>query len=254
MALTAEHRAELEVLGPETVRIRLRSSDLVTVISGFKTPTTRSDIEGWLTEKRIQGESEHRQWSWTIQAYVFAFLATAVVLLSVHVKDQLLAIYSISGVVGWLAGAIAYFCWNVLRTYQRKTKQRAVTWLPLGASVAAMVGFIWWLHFTVRFDVALTAAALIGPMPPAPMVAPEPVTPVAPVAPEPVTSVEPVAPAPVTPVAPVAPEPVTSVEPVAPAPVTPVAPVAPEPVTSVEPALNPSFTCTRIGNITTCSK
>jgi hypothetical protein len=67
MALTAEHRAELEVLGPETVRIRLRSSDLVTVISGFKTPTTRSDIEGWLTEKRIQGESDRRQWSWTIQ-------------------------------------------------------------------------------------------------------------------------------------------------------------------------------------------
>ena len=129
----------------------------------------------------------------------FRIPATAVVLLSVDVKDQLLAIYSFSGVVGWLAGAIAYFCWNVLRTYQRKTKQRAVTWLPLGASVAAMVGFIWWLQYTVRFDVALTAAALIGPMPPAPTVAPAPVTPVA-------------------------------------------------------PALNPSFTCTRIGNITTCSK
>ena len=113
MALTPEHRAELEVLGPETVRIRLRSSDLVTVISGFKTPTTRSDIEGSLTEKRIEGESERRQWSWTIQAYVFASLATAVVLLSVDVKDQLLAIYSFSGVVGWLAGAIAYFCWSV---------------------------------------------------------------------------------------------------------------------------------------------
>jgi hypothetical protein len=208
MALTPEHRAELEVLGPETVRVRLRSSDLVTVISGFKTPTTRSDIEGWLTEKRIEGESERRQWSWTIQAYVFAFLATAVVLLSVDVKDQLLAIYSFSGVVGWLAGAIAYFCWSVLYAHQRKAKQRAVTWLPLGASVAALVGFIWWLHYTVRFDVALTAAALIGPMPPAPMVAPAPVT---------------------------------SREPVAPAPVTPVA-----------PALNPSFTCTRIGNVTIC--
>ena len=143
MALTPEHRAELEVLGPETVRIRLRSSDLVTAISGFKTPTTRSDIEGWLTEKRIEGESERRQWSWTIQAYVFASLATAVVLLSVDVKDQLLAIYSFSGVVGWLAGAIAYFCWSVLFAHQRKTKQRAVTWLPLGASVAALVGFIW---------------------------------------------------------------------------------------------------------------
>lgn len=250
MALTAEHRAELEVLGPETVRIRLRSSDLVTVISGFKTPTTRSDIEGWLTEKRIQGESDRRQWSWTIQAYVFASLATAVVLLSVDVKDQLLAIYSFSGVVGWLAGAIAYFCWSVLFAHQRKTKQRAVTWLPLGASVAALVGFIWWLHYTVRFDVAPTAAALISPMPPAPMVAPELVTPVAPVAPEPDISAEPVAPAPA--VAPVAPSPVTSVEPVAPAPVTSAESVAPAPVTTVAPALNPRFTCTRIGNVTIC--
>lgn len=138
-----------------------------------------------------------RQSSWTIQAYVFASLATAVVLLSVDVKDQLLAIYSFSGVVGWLAGAIAYFCWSVLFAHQRKTKQRAVTWLPLGASVAALVGFIWWLQYTVRLDVALTAAALIGPMPPAPM-------------------------------------------------------VAPAPVTTVAPALNPSFTCTRIGNVTIC--
>jgi hypothetical protein len=230
MALTPEHRAELEVLGPETVRVRLRSSDLVTVISGFKTLTTRSDIEGWLTEKRIEGESERRQWSWTIQACVFASLATAVVLLSVDVKDQLLAIYSFSGVVGWLAGAIAYFCWSVLYAHQRKTKQRAVTWLPLGASVAALAGFIWWLHYTVRFDVALTAAALIGPMPPAPMVAP----------------------APVTPVAPVVPAPVTSAEPIAPAPATSAEAVAPAPVTTVAPTLNPRFTCTRIGNVTIC--
>lgn len=225
MALTPEHRAELEVLGPETVRVRLRSSDLVTVISGFKTPTTRSDIEGWLTEKRIEGERERRQWSWTIQAYVFASLATAVVLLSVDVKDQLLAIYSFSGVVGWLAGAIAYFCWSILYAHQRKTKQHAVTWLPLGASVAALVGFIWWLHYTVRFDPALSAAALIGPMPPA-MVAPAPVTSAEP--PAPVTSVE-------------TPPPVTSAEPIAPAPVTPATPV-----------VNPSFTCTRIGNVTIC--
>ena len=246
MALTAEHRAELELLGPETVRVRLRSSDLVTVISGFKTPTTRSDIEGWLTEKRIEGESKRRQWSWTIQTFVFASLATAVVLLSVDVKDQLLAIYSFSGVVGWLAGAIAYFCRNVLYARQRKTKQRAVTWLPLGASVAALVGFIWWLQYTVRFDVALTAAALIGPIPPAPMVASVPVTAVAPVAPTPVTSAEPVAP--VTAAAPVAPTPVTSTEPVA--PVTAAAPVAPAPVTAVAPG--PSFTCTQIGNVTIC--
>src|SRR3974390_1309337 len=77
MALTPEHRAELEVLGPETVRIRLRSSDLVTVISGFKTPTTRSDLEGWLTEKRIEGESDSRWW-WVCQVFVVVLLATAV--------------------------------------------------------------------------------------------------------------------------------------------------------------------------------
>ena len=178
MALTPEHRAELEILGPETVRIRLRSSDLVTVISGFKTPTTRSDIEGWLTEKRIEGESDRRQWSWTIQAYVFASLATAVVLLSAGVKDQLLAIYIFSGAVGWLAGAIAYY--SVLFAYQRKTKQRSVTWLPFGMSIAALVGFIWWLHCTLRSDLTLAAAALPGVMRPAPMVAPAPVTPVPP--------------------------------------------------------------------------
>src|SRR5262249_39239198 len=146
--------------------------------------------------------------SWTIQACVFAFLATAVVLLLGGGKDQLLAIFSFFGVVGWVAGAIAYFCLSVLYSHQRKGKQRAVTWLPLGASVASLAGVIWWFHYTVRFDVALTAAALIGPMPPAPMVAPAPVT---------------------------------SAEPVAPAPVTPVA-----------PALNPNFTCTRIGNVTIC--
>jgi len=39
MALTPEHRAELEVLGPETVRVRL-----VTVISGFKTSTTTATL------------------------------------------------------------------------------------------------------------------------------------------------------------------------------------------------------------------
>src|SRR5215472_10881163 len=178
MALTPEHRAELEVLGPETVRVRLRSSDLVTVISGFKTPTTRSDLEGWLTEKRIEGESDRRWW-WVFQVFVVAFLATAVVLLSLGVKSRLSAIYSFSSVLGWLAGAVTYFSWSILYARQRK-KQQAVTWLLLGVSVAALVGFIWWLHYTVRFDLAPPAAALIEPMRPAPTVAPAPVTPVAP--------------------------------------------------------------------------
>jgi hypothetical protein len=209
MALTPEHRAELEVLGPETVRVRLRSSDLVTEISGFKIPTTRSDIEGWLTEKRIEGESERRQWWWTIQVFVFASLVTAVVLLSVDVKDQLLAIYGFSGFVGWLAGGLAYFCWSVLYAQQRKIKQL----LPLGMSIAALVGFIWWLHNTARVDLTLAEAALIGAIRPAPMVAPAPVSPA-----------------------------LVSPAPVSPALVTPVAPVP-----------NPSSTCIRNGNIITCN-
>lgn len=168
MALTAEHRAELELLGPETVRVRLRSSDLVTVISGFKTPTTRCDLECWLTEKRIEGESDRRWW-WVFQGFVVAFLATAVVLLSLGVKDRLLAIYSFSSAVGWLAGAVTYFSWSILYAHQRK-KQLAVTWLLL--SVAALVGFIWWLHYTVKFD--LPAAPLTDPIRSAPMVAPAP--------------------------------------------------------------------------------
>jgi hypothetical protein len=227
MALTPEHRAEFELLGPEIVRIRLMASDRVAVIPGFKTATTRSDAESWLTEKRTEGKSDRRQWWWASQVFVFASLAAAVVLLSLDVQDRLLAIYSISGAVGWLAGAIAYFCWSILSAYQRKTKQRAVLWLQLGVSVAALVGFIWWFHYTVTFDLALPAAALIGPVPPAPIVAPAPVTTVAPVAPP-------------TPV-PVAPEPVPSVE-----------PVVPVPVTSVAPGLNPNFTCTRNGNATVC--
>jgi hypothetical protein len=179
MALTPEHRTELEVLGPEIVRIRLTSSDKFAVIPGFKTPTTRSDLEDWLAEKGIEGESDRRQWWWAFQAFVFASLATAVVLLSVGITDQLLAIYSFSGAVGWLAGAVAYY--GVLYAYQRKTKQRSVTWLLLSVSIAALVGFIWWVHYTVRFDLTLAVAALTGAMRPAPMVAPAPVTPVAPI-------------------------------------------------------------------------
>jgi len=194
MALTAEHRAELEVLGPEIVRIRLMASDKVAAISGFATATTRSDVESWLTEKHIEGKSDHRQWWWASLFFVVVSLATAVVLLSLGVKNRPLAIYSFSGFTGWLAGAAAYFSWSVLYAHQRK-KHRFVTWLLFCVSVAALVGFIWWLHYTVRFDPAPPAAALIGR--PAPMVAPAPVTPVAPV-------------------------------------------------------LNPSFTCTRNGNVTTC--
>jgi hypothetical protein len=227
MVLTPEHRAELEVLGPEIVRIRMMASDKVVVIPGFAIATTRSDIESWLTEKGIEDESDHRQWWWASLFFVVVSLATAVVLLSLGVKNRPLVIYSFSGITGWLAGAAAYFSWSVLYAHRRK-KHRFITWMLFCVSVAALVGFVSWLHYTVRFDLAPPAAALIAP---APIVAPAAVTPVAPMIP-----VEPVAPAPVTPLAPVIPA-----EPVAPMPVTPVAPLR-----------NPSFTCTRNGNVITC--
>jgi len=115
--------------------MRLMASDKVAVIPGFKTATTRGDAESWLTEKSTEGKSDRRQWWWAFQTFVFAFLATAVVLLSLGVKDRLLTIYGFSGAVGCLAGAIAYF-----GAYQRETKQ----WVPLDVSVAALAGFIWW--------------------------------------------------------------------------------------------------------------
>jgi hypothetical protein len=176
MALTPEHRAELELLGLEIVRMRLRANDKVAVIPGFATPTTRSDVESWLTEKRGEGETDHRQWWWACLFFVVVSLATAVVLLSLGVKDRPLVSYIFSGITGWLAGAAAFSSWSVLYAYQRK-KHRFVTWLLFCVSVAALLGFIWWLHYTVRFDQALPAAALTGP---APVVAPAPVTPVAP--------------------------------------------------------------------------
>jgi hypothetical protein len=219
MALTPEQRAEFEVIGPEIVRMRLRANDKVAVIAGFKNATTRSDAESWLSEKRIEGEGDYRQIWLACLFFVVVSLATAVVLLSLDVKNRLLAIYSISAAVGWLAGAMAYFCWSILSAYQRKTKRHVGLWLQLGASVAGLVGFIWWLHYTVTPDLTLSAAALIGPVPPAPVVAPAPVT---------------------------------SGEPVAPAPVISEESVAPAPAISVAPVLNPRFTCTRNGNVTVC--
>src|SRR5215831_1116023 len=124
----------------------------------------RSTAAACLDEE--MGESDRRWW-WVFQVFVVAFLATAVVLLSLGVKDRLLTIYSFSSAVGWLAGAVTYFSWStILRGHQRK-KQLGVTWLLWGVSVAALLGFIWWLHYTVRFDLALPAAALIDPIRPA---------------------------------------------------------------------------------------
>jgi hypothetical protein len=61
MALKPEQRAELEALGPDTVRIKLiagnpgRGAD----VFGFKTGIeggclTRGDVEDWLIEKRVE--------------------------------------------------------------------------------------------------------------------------------------------------------------------------------------------------------
>src|SRR5262245_32879430 len=62
MALTDEQRAELETLGPETVRIKLLhgGAGKGASIPGFKTGSfgsgelARGDIEDWLVEKHIQ--------------------------------------------------------------------------------------------------------------------------------------------------------------------------------------------------------
>jgi hypothetical protein len=61
--LTAEQRAELEALGPETVRAKLlqsgagRGAD----VPGFKTGyLTRSDVDDWLAEKHAEEESRQK--------------------------------------------------------------------------------------------------------------------------------------------------------------------------------------------------
>jgi hypothetical protein len=57
MTLTVEQRAELEALGPATVRFKLLqgSSDRGAPISGFKYGNiVLADIEDWLVEKNVE--------------------------------------------------------------------------------------------------------------------------------------------------------------------------------------------------------
>lgn len=55
--LTDEQRAELEALGPETVRTKLIQGGpgYGATLAGFKTGNlTRGDVDAWLAEKRIE--------------------------------------------------------------------------------------------------------------------------------------------------------------------------------------------------------
>jgi hypothetical protein len=73
--LNNEQRAELEALGPETVRIKLMQggADKGAAVPGFTTgpyrSLTRSDIEDWLAEKNTERLSvQHRTLRWAIIA------------------------------------------------------------------------------------------------------------------------------------------------------------------------------------------
>lgn len=67
MALNDKQRAELEALGPETVRLKLlqAGADRGASVQGFDTGTyralTRSDVEDWLAEKSAQEATERKQ-------------------------------------------------------------------------------------------------------------------------------------------------------------------------------------------------
>jgi hypothetical protein len=57
MALRLDQRAELEGLGPESVRIRLMAAGTNTgaCVGGFKTgDMDRGDVEDWLGEKHVR--------------------------------------------------------------------------------------------------------------------------------------------------------------------------------------------------------
>jgi hypothetical protein len=73
--LTAEQRAELDALSPETVRLKLLQggADPGAAVHGFVTGTyrafTRSDVESWLAEKNAQEATERQQTlRWAITA------------------------------------------------------------------------------------------------------------------------------------------------------------------------------------------
>jgi hypothetical protein len=61
--LTEEQRAELEALGPETVRVKLFHSGVgrMALVPGLDTAPLRGDVEGWLAEKSVQEAAERTQ-------------------------------------------------------------------------------------------------------------------------------------------------------------------------------------------------
>jgi hypothetical protein len=100
---------------------------------------------GLLTE----AEQFRRRWRAAFPVFVVVSLATAVVVLSLGAKEPLSAIYFVALVVGGLAGSITYY--SVEYAYERKTKQRSITWLPLGMVVAGLLGFLWWVFDAMKF-------------------------------------------------------------------------------------------------------
>lgn len=71
MALTPAQRAELEALGPDTVRVKLIAAGPsgAAEVFGFKTGVEgghlpRSDVEGWLAEKHAEEADQQSSTLW----------------------------------------------------------------------------------------------------------------------------------------------------------------------------------------------
>jgi hypothetical protein len=61
--LTTDQRAELEALGPETVRVKLLRSGVgrTALVPGLDTAPLRWDVESWLAEKSKQEVTQQGQ-------------------------------------------------------------------------------------------------------------------------------------------------------------------------------------------------
>jgi hypothetical protein len=84
MTLTPEQRAELEMLGPENVRLKLTHFGAAAL--GFKSGTvTRVDVEDWLAEKRTEtvGAQQRIQHSTLIWARIAGGAAIVGVLIGI---------------------------------------------------------------------------------------------------------------------------------------------------------------------------
>lgn len=91
--MTAEQRAELEALGPETVRIKLMQggADKGAAIPGFSTgpyrSLTRSDIEDWLVEQNTeQVRVQHRTLRWAVIAGVASIAGVLVGIVAIVIS------------------------------------------------------------------------------------------------------------------------------------------------------------------------